>query len=94
MYNYHVYSLLGFPWVFYNKYVIINENGFRIFAQFKVTVAIFSKLFIGAIIYLLSPLKAAFLCVVSSALVTAFKVLYKESIETVDRPSIKPPTKK
>ena len=42
----------------------------------------------------LGPLKAAFLCFVSSALVTAFKVLYKESIETVDRPSTKPPTKK
>ena len=41
-----------------------------------------------------SPLKAALLCFVSSALVTALKVLYKESIETVDRPSTKPPTKK
>ena len=39
-------------------------------------------------------LKAAFLCFVSSAFVTAFKVLYKESIETVNRPSTKPPTEK
>ena len=53
---------------------------------------IFSKLFYWC--YYLYPLKAAFLCFVSNAIVTAFKVLYKESIETVDRPSIKPPTKK
>ena len=34
----------------------------------------------------MTPLKAAFLCFVSSAFVAAFKVLYKESIETVNRP--------
>ena len=53
---------------------------------------IFSKLFYWR--YYLTPLKAAFLCFVSSAFVTAFKVLYKESTETVNRPSTKPPTKK
>ena len=32
-------------------------------------------------------LKATFLCLVSIGLVTGFKVLYKESTDTVDRPS-------
>ena len=33
-----------------------------------------------------SSLKAAFLCFISSGFVTAFKLLYKESTVTVDRP--------
>ena len=54
--------------------------------------SIFSKLFYWR--YYLTALKTAFLCFVSSAFVTAFKVLYKESIETVNRPSTKPPMEK
>ena len=34
-----------------------------------------------------------FLCFVLIGFFTAFKVLYKESTDTVDRPSIMPPTK-
>ena len=34
MYNY-VYRLWGFPWVFYNKYAIINGSCFHIFGQFN-----------------------------------------------------------
>ena len=36
-------------------------------------------------------LKAAFLCFVSSGLVTTFKLLYKKSTDTVDRPLINAP---
>ena len=38
-------------------------------------------------------LSLSFLCLVSIDLIIAFKVLYKESTGTVDRPSIKPLTK-
>ena len=36
--------------------------------------------------------KAALLCFISTGLVAAFKLLYKDSIDTVDRPSIYPVT--
>ena len=35
--------------------------------------------------------KAALLCFISAGFVTAFKLLYKESIDTVNRPLIKHP---
>ena len=90
----HYNENAGKPWIrqkFFRqcfKITILPKN----FTAKVLFYTVFSKLFYWR--YYLSLLKATFLCVVSSTFITAFKVLYKESIETVDRPSIKLPTKK